>query len=348
MNLIFLSNFDKYLLNNDFFKIENKTSNNDIYFKNIGTNGYLIIPMLNDTPKYTDIFSVIEQNANYLLKRFNLNKIFLVKILVGEHFLNDDLDYLNCELNLDNKVINIVWGVNLITKKLIIKSNQPTKLLNIEKYINLSIDNNVKNIKCKNKKYILSKNTYFTYALVFVITLIHIVIGISTIFNRDYIIYKYGVSPSILKDKEYYRLITFLFIHSDLTHLISNILSLYIFGTRMEKYLGKTIFLLTFILGGLFSGIFSTIFTKNYSVGASGAIFAIESAILYFSTKEKITLDGLDYYTIAIFSIVSILISFPIPNIDNAGHIGGFLMGIIICFLYYNLYYKRIKNSRLY
>lgn len=337
MDLNFLSNFNNYLLNNDFLRLENEFSNKDVYFKNIGSNGYLIVPTLKGSFSYENYFDYIEENAKYVLKKLNLNKIFLVKILISDVFLENDISFLDYSLNLDNKIINIVWGVDLKNENLIVKSNQPTKFLDLEKYIKNSFSNNI--IK-ENKNYITSKNTYATYSLIFIITFVHIIISMSPIFDKNYIIYKYGISPNLFESKEYYRLITFLFLHSGLTHLTSNLLSLYIFGTRIEKYLGKAAFLLIFILGGLSSGIFSILFTKTYSVGASGAIFALESATLYFSIKEKIKLDGLDYYTIAIFSIIGILASFSKANIDNAGHIGGFLMGIIVCFIYYNIYYK--------
>ena len=337
MDLNFLSNFNNYLLNNDFLRLENEFSNKDVYFKNIGSNGYLIVPTLKGSFSYENYFDYIEENAKYVLKKLNLNKIFLVKILISDVFLENDISFLDYSLNLDNKIINIVWGVDLKNENLIVKSNQPAKFLDLEKYIKNSFSNNI--IK-ENKNYITSKNTYATYSLIFIITFVHIIISISPIFDKNYIIYKYGISPNLFESKEYYRLITFLFLHSGLTHLTSNLLSLYIFGTRIEKYLGKAAFLLIFILGGLSSGIFSILFTKTYSVGASGAIFALESATLYFSIKEKIKLDGLDYYTIAIFSIIGILASFSKANIDNAGHIGGFLMGIIVCFIYYNIYYK--------
>ncbi len=342
MDLNFLSNFNNYLLNNDFLRLENEFSNKDVYFKNIGSNGYLIVPTLKGSFSYENYFHYIEENAKYVLKKLNLNKIFLVKILISDVFLENDISFLDYSLNLDNKIINIVWGVDLKNENLIVKSNQPTKFLDLEKYIKNSFSNNI--IK-ENKNYIISKNTYATYSLIFIITFVHIIISMSPIFDKNYIIYRYGISPNLFESKEYYRLITFLFLHSGLTHLTSNLLSLYIFGTRIEKYLGKAAFLLIFILGGLSSGIFSILFTKTYSVGASGAIFALESATLYFSIKEKIKLDGLDYYTIAIFSIIGILASFSKANIDNAGHIGGFLMGIIVCFIYYNIYYKNtIRN----
>ncbi len=343
MDLKFLSNFHNCLINNDFFQIKTEDLQQNLYFKNIGSNGYLIVPIFKDNINYNQYFNYIEENTNYMLKRFNLSKIFIVKLLISTNFCDDDISFLNCSLDLDNKIINILWGIDLTNEKIITKSNQPTKFLDLEKYIKQSFKNNETKIKTKN--YILSKNTYATYSLIFILIFVHILIAMSPIFDRASAIYNFGISPNLFKDKQYYRLITFLFLHSNLTHLISNILSLYIFGTRIEKYLGKTAFFIIFILGGFFGGIFSVLFTKSYSIGASGAIFALESATLYFSIKEKIKLDGLDYYTIAIFSIVGILANFSTPNIDNAAHIGGFLIGLIICSIYYHLYYKKIINK---
>ncbi|WP_250278547.1 rhomboid family intramembrane serine protease [[Clostridium] colinum] len=342
MNLKFLSNFNDCLLNNDFFKIENIIFNKDIYFKTIGTNGYLIVPISNDE-NYKECFNTVEEYSKIILKNYNLSKIFIIKILIGENFSKQDINFLDYELNLDNKIISILWGVDLLNKKMIKKSNQPTKFLDIEKYINSSLKNDFKGIKLKKNNYVISKNSYLTYATIFIIMLSYMLTNMSI--DKDAIIYSYGISPNLFKNREFYRLITFLFLHSGIMHLLSNLLSLYIFGTRIEKYLGKKAFLLIFFIGGISSGIFSIIFTKTYSIGASGAIFALESATLYFSIKEKIKLDGLDYYTIGIFCVIGILASFSSVNIDNAGHIGGFIMGFIVCFIYYNTTYKKIINK---
>lgn len=340
----FLTNFHNYLLNNNFSIIENNTNNN-IYFKNIGSNGYIISPIIKDNIEYENYFNIIEQNCKYILEKFNLSKIYLVKILIGENFSDKDIDFLNLELNLEEKIVNIIWGVDLTNNKILTEANQPTKFLDLEKYIKNILKNKNETIIIKNKNNIICKNPYLTYSLIILILLIHIVISMSPVLDKNEIVYKYGISPNLFVDKQYYRLITFLFLHSGITHLLSNTLSLYIFGTRIEKYLGKTAFLLIFLIGGLFSGIFSILFTRSYSIGVSGAIFALESATLYFSIKEKVKLDGLDYYTIGIFSIIGILGSFSTPNIDNAGHIGGFLIGIIVCFIYYHIYYKKFINK---
>lgn len=332
MDLTFISKFNNYLLNNGFFIVENEIFKNSIYFKNIGSNGYIIIPILNDNK---NSFENIENIYNYILKKFNLNKIFVLKLLIDKQILQNDINFLENEINLENKIVNIIWGVDLTNKNIIIKSKQPTKFLNIQNYIKLALDENYKNVVPIK----LNKSPNITYALICTITIIHILVSINPIIKYNTIL-NYAISPKIFENKEYFRFITFLFLHSNIKHLLSNILSLYIFGTRIEKYLGKIVFLIVFIIGGLASGIFSILFTKTYSIGASGAIFALESATLYFSIKEKIKLDGLDYYTILIFLLFGIIASFNIENIDNAGHIGGFLAGLIVLSLYYNTHYK--------
>ena len=345
MDLDFLLNFDKVLLNNNFSKFENNIYNIDIYGKIEGSNGYLVIPILKEDTHYKSYFNILEKNSKLLLNNYNLTKIFIFKILISKNFNTDDIDFLNTSLDLDNKIVNIVWGINLKDKSLIAKANQPTKFFNIEKYIYQSLNTKIEKIDNKKISYIVSKNTYLTYSLIAILFLIHILINVS--YDLQMAIYNYGISPNLFKNKEFYRLFTFLFLHSGFVHLFSNTLSLYIFGTRIEKYLGKIAFLLIFLIGGLFSGIFSVIFTRAYSIGASGALFALESATLYFSIKEKIRLDGLDYYSIAIFSIIGIFGSFLDARVDNAGHIGGFIVGFIVCSLYYNFVYKTILKKSI-
>ncbi len=344
MYLKFLLNFEKCLLNNSFYKIENIFFDKHVYVKMIGANGYIVIPIFKDSIHYKEHFNIIENRSKLMLKRYSLSKIFIFKILVSDSFDEDDNRFLNCELNLDSNVVNILWGIDTINKKIITKSNQPTKFLDIEKYIYLSLEEDFKYEKKKRKKYVISNNTYSTYILIFVMVLLYGVIDISPFVDKSISIYNYGISPDIFKNNQYYRFFTFLFLHSNLGHLLSNILMLYVFGSRIERYLGKIPFFLIFFIGGVFSGIFSIIFTKTYSIGASGAIFALESAALYFSIKEKIKLDGLDYSILFILSIVSILGSFWDYRVDNAGHIGGFIGGFIACYIYYNTIYKFINK----
>ena len=337
----FLQNLDKQLLNNNFYKLNTNLDNN-IYFKTIGTNGYLVVPVLKDE-EYEEIFNKVEAYANNILSQNNLAKMFVVKILAGKSFDEEDNSFFDKDIFLDEKIVNINWGVDLLSKKMISKGKQPNKFLHIEKYIKNSLKIK-EQVNLNRRNYVLSENCNITYNLMFIIAVVHIIVTME--FHRSDIIYSFGVSPSLFADRQEYRLFTFLFLHSGLTHLLSNLLSLYIFGTRIEKYLGKTAFLLIFFIGGFASGIFSVMFTKSYSIGASGAIFALESATLYFSIKEKVKLDGLDYYTIGIMSVIGIIGSFADASIDNAGHIGGFLMGFIVCFIYYHLVYKRLINRK--
>ncbi|MDE6181630.1 MAG: rhomboid family intramembrane serine protease, partial [Eubacteriales bacterium] len=145
-----------------------------------------------------------------------------------------------------------------------------------------------------------------------------------------------STTPNMLYNKEYYRILTASFLHSGISHLSSNCLSLYIFGSRVEKYMGKFNFILIYFLGTVSSSLFSCFFSNSYSIGASGAIFALEGAILYYSLKTKRKIDNLDFYVFILLAIVGISSGFLSDNIDNAGHIGGFIAGIITsCIIYF-------------
>lgn len=335
----FLKNLEGYLLNNNFFNINTNIETN-VYFKNIGTNGCLVVPILKDE-KYKEIFDQIEIIVQNILKKNDIGKVFVVKILVSKTFEIEDDVFFSEELELDEKIININWGVDLSNNEIISKGKQPDKLLNIEKYIKAALKGKVKK---KKKNYIVSKSCSVTYSLIFMMVLVHIVVIMN--FERDDIIYNFGISPNLFTDRQYYRLFTFLFLHSGLTHLLSNLLSLYIFGVRIERYLGKVAFLLIFFTGGVASALFSIMFTQKYSIGASGAIFALQSATFYFAVKEKVMLDGLDYYTIGLIVMVGIIGSSSNVKVDNAGHLGGFFMGFIVCAIYYNTIYKLLIKIR--
>lgn len=351
MEQIFIKNFAEKLIRNGFDIIKsynNYHSNNDffMFFKTIGSNGYIILPILCHNKNYIPINQNIENYLEKFRNNNHLSKIFLIQILISEIFTEDDICFLENEFVLNNKITKIIWGIDTKNKTFLINKSQPNKFLNIEKYLQECFSTNTQEKSINNffedyqsiNSLIKSENIYITLSLIFINLIVYSIISLG-INDINIAIIKYGISPYLIRQGEFYRLITFMFLHSGISHLISNSLSLYIFGTRIEKFLGKKAFILIYILGGIASGIFSFLFTKSYSIGASGAIFSLEGSILYFTIKEKRKLDGLDFYTMSIFSIVGIAMGFMDNTIDNAGHIGGFLIGIIICYIYYNKYF---------
>ena len=130
---------------------------------------------------------------------------------------------------------------------------------------------------------------------------------------------------------EVWRLFTAAFLHGGILHIACNMYSLYAVGTQVEKIYGKVKYIIIYILSALGSSILSYLLApKSLSVGASGAIFGVLGALLVFVIKEKDKLSKGTLGNIIAVIGLNLYIGFTIPNIDNYGHIGGLIVGIII------------------
>lgn len=139
----------------------------------------------------------------------------------------------------------------------------------------------------------------------------------------------------IAGDGSYYRIITSMFLHSGVQHLFSNMIVLYYVGEIVEKKIGHILYMAIYFLSGIAGAVFSMgyeLMTRNYysSVGASGAVFGVEGAvlmlvILYHGKLEYMTIGRL------MFAIAfSLYCGFTSTNVNNAAHVGGVLMGFAL------------------
>jgi membrane associated rhomboid family serine protease len=93
--------------------------------------------------------------------------------------------------------------------------------------------------------------------------------------------------------------VTYMFVHGGFSHILFNMLALFIFGMHVERQMGSREFLLFYFLTGTLAGIFSFVvyyFTGAYGVilmGASGAIFAVELAYAVFFPTSVIYIWGI-------------------------------------------------------
>ena len=182
----------------------------------------------------------------------------------------------------------------------------------------------------KRQALVKSSNIAVTLALIIINGFIEIytLLG-GNIWDSNFIIYNGAIERGSILSGQWYRLITYMFIHGSLTHYLGNALSLYIFGQRIEKYYGKRNMLILYFVSGLFAGIFSMLFNNGMAVGASGAIFGLMAGVLTYTRVKKHSMDGFHSYIMVIFAIIGIFSGFLMDNIDNWGHIGGFVSGII-------------------
>lgn len=142
----------------------------------------------------------------------------------------------------------------------------------------------------------------------------------------------FGANYDVLtKSGEYYRLFTCMFLHIGIMHLICNMYSLYVIGKEVEGLFGKWKYLLIYLLSGICGSMLSLAFSYNtVSAGASGAIFGLLGALLYFGYYYRTYLGAVMRSSIIPVILFNLIIGFLSSGIDNAAHIGGLVGGILI------------------
>jgi rhomboid protease GluP len=141
---------------------------------------------------------------------------------------------------------------------------------------------------------------------------------------------QYGAKFNPLIQKgEWWRLITPMFLHIGLLHLLMNSLALYYFGSIVERIFGNSRFLMIYIISGIFGTVASFALSPSLSAGASGAIFGCFGALLYFGVRRPSLFFRTMGANLLTLLGINLLIGFIIPAVDNAGHIGGLIGGFL-------------------
>lgn len=148
-------------------------------------------------------------------------------------------------------------------------------------------------------------------------------------------IFRFGVlDPRLVLAGEYWRLLTCLFLHKDLTHCFVNVLGLYWFGRIAQNIFGTPRFLAIYFFSGMLSGVAHTLLAPNVlEVGASGAVMGMFGAVAagIFRMKgylpEKIWRTEL--YWLAALALVSVISDQIIPQVAVFAHMGGMVAGLI-------------------
>lgn len=132
-----------------------------------------------------------------------------------------------------------------------------------------------------------------------------------------------------------WTLLTAIFLHASVTHVLFNGFGLVMFGSILEQIIGSKRFLAVFFTAGLLSSIASTFF-YNAVVGASGAIFGVIGALAVLQPNLTVWVYyiPMPMYVAAVVWAASDLFGFIVPTgIANAGHLAGLATGIIAGFI---------------
>ena len=113
------------------------------------------------------------------------------------------------------------------------------------------------------------------------------------------LIYYMSMIPRLVMRGWVWTFVTYMFVHGGISHILFNMLALFIFGIQVERYMGSREFLLFYFTTGILAGVFSffVYFLTNSPMvilmGASGAIFAVELAYAVFFPDSIIYLWGI-------------------------------------------------------
>lgn len=146
--------------------------------------------------------------------------------------------------------------------------------------------------------------------------------------------------PLVVREGEYYRLLTAVFMHFGISHLVNNMVILFVLGDNLERALGKVKYLVFYLICGVGANVFSMVVSiREYelavSAGASGAIFGVIGGLLYVVIRNRGRLEDLSTRQLALFVACSLYFGFTSTGIDNAAHVGGLVLGFLLAAIFY-------------
>ena len=171
-----------------------------------------------------------------------------------------------------------------------------------------------------------------TYAIL-AVTVVAYLIQLLTqyIYGYDLAVELGAKANDAIRAGQLWRFFTPMLLHGSILHIGFNMYALYIFGIGLERRYGHGRFLLLYILSGFAGAVFSFLFSSAYSIGASGAIFGLVAAegIFLIQNRKLFGSRARGALNNVIFVVAINLFLGLQPGIDNWGHIGGLMGGLI-------------------
>ncbi|MEV1061648.1 rhomboid family intramembrane serine protease [Streptomyces sp. NPDC050263] len=128
---------------------------------------------------------------------------------------------------------------------------------------------------------------------------------------------------------QWYRLLTSMFLHGSVIHILSNMLSLWWIGGPLEAALGRVRYLALYLVSGLAGSALTYLIAapNQASLGASGAIFGLFGALAVLVRRQRY-----DMRPVIALLVINLVITFGWSGISWQAHIGGLVAGVVIGF----------------
>ena len=170
---------------------------------------------------------------------------------------------------------------------------------------------------------------------------------------NNYLVFFFGLMPAGLSDRPW-TIVTNLFIHGNIWHILANMITLYFFGRYLLRLFGQRNFLIIYFVGGIVGNLFYYIYyilapslsiqvdSRTIAFGASGAVFALGGALTALRPKLKVLVFPIPVPLPLWAAVIGgFLILSWLPGVGWQAHLGGLLVGLIAGY-----YFRRRERYR--
>ena len=180
---------------------------------------------------------------------------------------------------------------------------------------------------------------YVTYSIIGVTVFVFVLQLATLLIAREDIPARLFIkSNELIRAGQVWRLLTPALLHDihfPFLHILFNMYAAFIFGTELERHFGHGRFLLLYVLSAFAGNVMSFLFTDLPSLGASTAVFGLLAAEGIFLLQNRKLFAGQFRRAIGniiFMAAINLFVIGSLPGIDNWGHIGGLLGGLIFTF----------------
>ena len=142
------------------------------------------------------------------------------------------------------------------------------------------------------------------------------------------------VPYDVIYRHEYWRLVSAMFLHAGIFHVLFNMWALWVVGDYLEAALGRLRFALVYFVSGLAGSVLVVLVAPlvSVTVGASGAVFGTFASLFVYSylNRQRDLAARLLLRNMAFIILINLVFTFMVPGISWQGHVGGLAAGAVV------------------
>ncbi|MBM6829928.1 rhomboid family intramembrane serine protease [Anaerotignum lactatifermentans] len=336
-HLEFLERLDVWMRERGFFPFRNtdgqffrglywRAENPVFYVIAIGDGGR------DDPRRWQEVFTAAAEAVQEQAEEMHCTRKVCLCLLTDTAYCQETADFVAArEISFDDPIQYIWWYFPLDQRRLYTGKDQPKKMLGLEKML-IAAAGGEGPVPMTPAAQEMTRPVV-TWTIFAICALI--LAGMYLTGRKEEWIYAFGSGwEGVVEQRQYYRMVTSMFLHDGPLHLAANSIYLFYFGVPVERLLGRGRFVLLFLLSGLCGNLLSLFCGGWLGVGASGAIFGLLGTALLWTKERGAQATGMNYATMLLLALTALGMGWLDTGVDNYAHLGGFLCGMALFLLF--------------